>query len=118
MVVPKENKGQEIEESNQYQSTEANGIEATLQRMWKDILGIEKVGRDDHFFELGGHSLNATGLISQIHKEFGVELTLTDMFNHPTIEKLQAFIEKAEKHRTHYPPLKDEHSSFISVLVK
>ncbi|MFP3513573.1 phosphopantetheine-binding protein, partial [Peribacillus sp. SIMBA_075] len=65
----------------------------------KDILGIEKVERDDHFFELGGHSLNATGLISQIHKEFGVELTLTDMFNNPTIEKLQAFIEKAEKHQ-------------------
>ncbi|MFB8733552.1 phosphopantetheine-binding protein [Bacillus sp. SL00103] len=91
---------------------------------------IEKVERDDHFFELGGHSLNATGLISQIYKEFGVELTLTDMFNNPTIEKLQAFIEKAEKHqyfkiepverktRIHYLLLKDGHSSFISVLVK
>ncbi|MDG8484041.1 phosphopantetheine-binding protein, partial [Streptococcus pneumoniae] len=76
-----ENKAQGIEKNNQVHSAAANDIEATLQRMWKDILGIEKVERDDHFFELGGHSLNATGLISQIHKEFGVELTLTDMFN-------------------------------------
>nr|MDF9459708.1 phosphopantetheine-binding protein [Bacillus pumilus] len=60
MVVPKENKGQEIEESNQGQAIATSDIEATLKRMWKDILGIEKVERDDHFFELGGHSLNAT----------------------------------------------------------
>ncbi|WP_368929689.1 HAD-IIIC family phosphatase [Bacillus pumilus] len=99
IVVPKDNKRQEMEENNEVHATASNDIEATLQRMWKDILGIEKVERDDHFFELGGHSLNATGLISQIHKEFGVELTLTDMFNNPTIEKLQAFIEKAEKHQ-------------------
>ncbi|OLP64674.1 Phthiocerol/phenolphthiocerol synthesis polyketide synthase type I PpsE [Bacillus pumilus] len=99
MVVPKENKGQELEEHNRGQMNVTNDIEASLQHMWKDILGIEKVEKDDHFFELGGHSLNATGLISQIHKEFGVELTLTDMFNNPTIEKLKAFIEKAEKHQ-------------------
>ncbi|KAB2495264.1 type I polyketide synthase [Priestia endophytica] len=99
MVVPKEKNVQAKEETIHQQDVAMDDIETKLQHMWKDILGIEKVERDDHFFELGGHSLNATGLISQIHKEFGVELTLTDMFNNPTIEKLKTLIEKAEKNQ-------------------
>ncbi|MBY8914125.1 HAD-IIIC family phosphatase [Bacillus sp. YC2] len=74
-----------------------NETEAALADMWRDILGINSVSLDDHFFESGGHSLNATGLISRIHKEFGAELTLSDMFQNPTIRTLAALIERTER---------------------
>ena len=32
-------------------------IQAEISRLWKEILGIERVGIDDNFFELGAHSL-------------------------------------------------------------
>jgi len=40
------------------------------QRIWAQILGIERVGIHDNFFELGGHSLLATQVISHLGKRF------------------------------------------------
>ena len=33
--------------------------ENLLAAIWRELLGVERVGRYDHFFELGGHSLMA-----------------------------------------------------------
>ncbi|WP_223837423.1 type I polyketide synthase [Bacillus swezeyi] len=85
-----------------------NETEAVLADMWQDILGVHHVSLDDHFFEIGGHSLNATGLISRIHREFGAELTLSDVFSHPTIRKLADLIEHSERHQyTKIQPAKE-----------
>ncbi|NQZ12216.1 MAG: amino acid adenylation domain-containing protein, partial [Algicola sp.] len=46
----------------------ANITQMQLCGIWQDIIGVEKVGINDHFFELGGHSLLATRVISQIHQ--------------------------------------------------
>ncbi|WP_244169909.1 non-ribosomal peptide synthetase, partial [Paenibacillus helianthi] len=49
-------------------------MEEQLAEIWKEVLGIEQVGRADNFFELGGHSLKATRLIAQVKKSLQVEL--------------------------------------------
>jgi acyl carrier protein len=63
-------------------------LEARLAAIWKDLLELQEVGINDDFFELGGHSLLAIRLISAIRHELKVELTINDVFDHPTIASL------------------------------
>ncbi|PIK32617.1 non-ribosomal peptide synthetase, partial [Bacillus siamensis] len=63
-----------------------NAVEETLSSIWKDILGTERAGINDHFFEMGGHSLKATALVSRIHKELKAEVPLRQLFQSPTIK--------------------------------
>jgi amino acid adenylation domain-containing protein len=62
--------------------------ERTLANLWSDLLKLGEVGIQDDFFALGGHSLLATRLVSQIRREFGVEISLRAIFENPTIERL------------------------------
>jgi amino acid adenylation domain-containing protein len=72
-------------------------LEKKLAEIWSRILGIEArtVGIDSNFFTLGGHSLNAIMMISKIHKELNVKLTLADLFKTPTVKGLSQYIKSA-----------------------
>ena len=74
-----------------------NSTEETLQGIWEEILGREKIGMKDNFFELGGHSLKATLLSSRIHKEFAVRAGLRDLFANPILEQQAQLIRQARK---------------------
>ncbi|RYE99917.1 MAG: non-ribosomal peptide synthetase, partial [Oxalobacteraceae bacterium] len=60
-------------------------IETAIAAIWQDLLGLDRVGRDDHFFELGGHSLMAVQVVSRIEQTLQLELSLRTLFNHPTL---------------------------------
>ncbi|MBX3713153.1 MAG: amino acid adenylation domain-containing protein, partial [Lysobacter sp.] len=64
--------------------------EQGLADIWQGLLGIERVGRDDHFFEIGGHSLLVVRLRSQVRDTFGVDLPLKSVFNRPRLRELAA----------------------------
>jgi amino acid adenylation domain-containing protein len=64
--------------------------EIELAEIWKELLGVERVGLEDNFFELGGHSLLATQLVSRLRAAFGVEVPLRSVFENPTFEALAA----------------------------
>ncbi|MCZ8519473.1 non-ribosomal peptide synthetase [Paenibacillus caseinilyticus] len=64
-----------------------------LAAMWEVLLGVRRIGIRDSFFERGGHSLRAAELLAAIHKKYGVELTLSDIFRGPTIERLAAVLD-------------------------
>jgi acyl carrier protein len=63
-------------------------LEQRLSRIWTQVLGIERIGRNDDFFELGGHSLLATRVLAYVHEAFGTKLELREIFDSPTIEKM------------------------------
>lgn len=65
--------------------------EALLASLWAELIGIERVGRRDDFFSLGGHSLLAVQLIDRAMR-LGLNLSLSDLFEAPTIEGLSALI--------------------------
>ncbi len=73
--------------------------EEKLAALWSEVLGIDQniIGIDSNFFQLGGHSLKATLLVFKIHKTFGIEVRLMDIFDGATIRKLAADLRKGRK---------------------
>ncbi len=74
-----------------------NEIEEKLVEIWCEVLGVEKIGIDDNFFELGGHSLKGIVIISKIHKELNVEVSLEELFKSPTIKMISESIIKSDQ---------------------
>ncbi len=60
-----------------------DATEERLLAIWKELLGVERIGVEDDFFALGGHSLLATQAISRVRQAFGVELPLRTFFKAP-----------------------------------
>ncbi|WP_138984731.1 non-ribosomal peptide synthetase, partial [Xanthomonas oryzae] len=63
-------------------------LETLLAALWRELLGVERVGRHDDFFALGGHSLLAVRLISRIRSRLGLELPLAALFAQPRLAGL------------------------------
>jgi len=70
-------------------------LEESLVGLWTALLLGGAPGVEDNFFALGGHSLLATQLLSRVRKLYGVELTVRQLFDHPTIAELALLIEDA-----------------------
>jgi amino acid adenylation domain-containing protein len=69
-------------------------IEKHLAVLLSGLLAVPCVGREDNFFTLGGHSLMAAQLIAKIRESFGVELTLRNLFEQPTVRGMSDQIEQ------------------------
>lgn len=57
-----------------------------LATLWTALVGTTDIFQQDHFFKLGGHSLLAAQLVSRIEEQFAVQLTIKDVFQHPTLQ--------------------------------
>jgi amino acid adenylation domain-containing protein len=64
------------------------GRETALATLWREVLGIERVGIHDNFFDLGGHSLLLMRLHARIAAETGIDLPVLELFEHPTVASL------------------------------
>ncbi len=67
-------------------------LEKIIASIWQKELRVEKVGIYDNFFELGGHSLLLVRINQQLQEEFGLELSIVDMFNYPNIHSLSQYL--------------------------
>jgi len=70
-------------------------VEEIVNRIWREVLNLERIGIHDNFFELGGHSLLATQVISRVRNMFGVDVPMHRLFQTPTIAELADFVEKS-----------------------
>ncbi|MCX4775495.1 non-ribosomal peptide synthetase [Streptomyces sp. NBC_01264] len=69
-------------------------LEASVLGHFAEVLGTSAaLSIDDGFFDHGGHSLLAARLTNRMGADFGVTLTLRDVFQHPTPATLAQRIE-------------------------
>jgi amino acid adenylation domain-containing protein len=67
-------------------------VEQTVAGIWCGVLGRGRVGRDENFFDAGGHSLLLVRVHRQLRETTGAELSLVDLFAHPTVRDMAALV--------------------------
>jgi natural product biosynthesis luciferase-like monooxygenase protein len=72
-----------------------DALERAIARVWQDVLGVPSVGATDDFFALGGHSLLAVRAHRRLREELQCEITVADIFRHPTVRELARAIRTA-----------------------
>jgi NAD(P)-dependent dehydrogenase (short-subunit alcohol dehydrogenase family)/acyl carrier protein len=70
----------------------SNEVENKIAAVWRELLGLDLVGRHDNFFDLGGNSLIALKVASRLNKELGVKLPVVMLFEGPTVSALAKLI--------------------------
>ncbi|TFG84993.1 MAG: non-ribosomal peptide synthetase, partial [Chromatiales bacterium] len=84
----------------------ANSAEATICRLYAELLGVDAVGVNDDFFRAGGHSLLATRLVARLRVVLKLEVPLRLVFESPTPRGLAAALVASQaradpqRHRT------------------
>lgn len=67
-------------------------FEETVEGIWAETLGLDRVGIHDNFFDLGGNSLVATRVVSKVINQFRLELPLQVVFQSPTVAEMARVI--------------------------
>ncbi len=70
------------------------GTERELANIWEDVLGVDRVGRNDDFFRLGGHSLLVPPVVMAVRERFEVELPMGALFQGPVLSDLARRVEE------------------------
>ncbi len=67
--------------------------ERTIAEVWREVLGLDRVGRHDKFFALGGHSLLLVRAHGRLAERLGREIAVIDLFRHPDVASLARFLD-------------------------
>ncbi len=71
-------------------------LERTIAAIWREVLELERVGRQDNFFALGGTSLAITQVRGRLRLAIGRDFPLVDLFRFPTVAALAGHLAAAE----------------------
>ena len=71
-------------------------LEWQIVRIWRELLGVPRVGVFDDFFDLGGHSLLAAQLLRRLEDEVGCRLPLTILLSASTVSELAIAVQREE----------------------
>jgi amino acid adenylation domain-containing protein len=72
-----------------------NEVEKLIVQVWQEVLGKTSLSMNDNFFDVGGNSLYLIKVSTMLSESFP-DLTIVDLFNYTTIDKLSAFIAQKE----------------------
>ncbi len=78
-----------------------SAVEREVAEIWRQVLQVDRVGIHDNFFDLGGHSLLAVRLHGRLQAmaaerlPAGREISVIDVFRHPTVESFARFLARA-----------------------
>ena len=81
-----------LNSSRTYQPPQGE-IEKSIARIWREVLQLDRLGRNDDFFELGGHSLLVLRMLLKINHSMNLSLSVADIYQNPTVQTLARRIE-------------------------
>jgi amino acid adenylation domain-containing protein len=67
-------------------------MEKQIAQLWKEVLGLDKVGIHDNFFDLGGNSIDIARVNSRLIELDAGDIPVIEMFRYSTIRSLAAYI--------------------------
>ena len=68
-------------------------LERQIVTVWQKQFKLAPIScEDDFFLDLGGHSLLAAEMVSLLRSEYGLEVALRDVYQHPSVQKLAAHV--------------------------
>jgi hypothetical protein len=73
----------------------SDSVTARLCVLIGGLMGVPEIRPGDNFFLIGGHSLLAAQLMAKVRAQFGVSLSLRQVFESPTAELLALAIERS-----------------------
>jgi amino acid adenylation domain-containing protein len=62
--------------------------EQQLAQVWSEVLRVNPISIHDNFFDLGGHSLLIMQVLSRLRERFGMQVTVREVFERPTIAEI------------------------------
>jgi len=74
----------------------ADRHEETVARIWREVLGLDRVGADENFFEIGGQSLLIVRVQARLTESLGRPIPVVDLFRFPTVRGLAAHLAAAD----------------------
>lgn len=82
----------EFKKNTESENRHDDSFSGLLAGIWKELLGIDKVGLDENFFDLGAHSLMLTQCVEKIKSKLGIDITILDLYKYYTVNRLNEFI--------------------------
>jgi amino acid adenylation domain-containing protein/non-ribosomal peptide synthase protein (TIGR01720 family) len=86
-----------VPDKPQVSSVPWSALEESIHHMWCELLGHRGFGTKDSFFAVGGHSMLAVRLGRQIEKQFGIELSMSELMEEPTVQRLSQRVREGQK---------------------
>ncbi|PWK14998.1 condensation domain-containing protein [Tumebacillus permanentifrigoris] len=77
---------------------EATGptLEQTVKELFCHYLGYDEIDEAESFYELGGDSIVAVKIVNDINNALHQDVTIVDLFNHPSVQEFCAFLEQVQ----------------------
>ncbi len=66
----------------------ATHLEEAIASVWQELLQMPMIDVTENFFDLGGHSLLSAALCTRLREELGLQVSVVDVFQYPTIRTL------------------------------
>ena len=77
----------------------ATALEGRIAGIFRDLLRVDRVGRNDNFFDLGGHSLLVVRAHQRLREALGREIPVVDLFRFPTVALLARHLGSGEEEK-------------------
>jgi amino acid adenylation domain-containing protein len=98
-LISKNTENEGSETSNPVNSSSSTDMEATLSKIWAEVLELPLavLDPDDSFFDQGGHSLRAAQLVAVLSTKLNRQVPVSALMQYPSIKLLTAYLEGDSK---------------------